>query len=101
MSDCNRHGDYDATATDSRCPQCQHVDSPTPFIQALVKVGERDRKVADDLQRRRYAEAALNGYCASYSGPDCASPEPNATARRVFDYADAMLLEQQRREGAQ
>lgn len=50
--------------------------------------------VADNLQRREYAKAALVGYLASTERP----PDDAGLAKWAFDTADAMLNEQHHRE---
>lgn len=55
---------------------------------------------ADALQRREYAKAALTGIAAHVIGPTEKPGEsgPQAHARWAFDVADAMLVEQKKRE---
>lgn len=62
----------------------------------------RRNEEADNLQRRRYAEAALTGMFAAMADADITEfPPPNKAAKDAFDYADAMLTEQRRREGTE
>lgn len=51
----------------------------------------------DNLQRRRYAEAALSGLIAKHSDSDYEDLK-DCIAIWAFNYADAMLIEQHRRE---
>ncbi len=60
--------------------------------------------LADDLQRRRYAEAALTGWGEAHhsltaQGTGNANIYIHVMAEVCFDIADAMLQEQKRREG--
>jgi hypothetical protein len=41
--------------------------------------------------RDYFAAKAMQGYIASYSGPDVCSPDHDLTAAQAYGYADAML----------
>jgi hypothetical protein len=81
------------------CPICGgHVSDGSEPIPQSAKA-----KRADDLQRREYAKAALTGIAGHIYGPERRDNEtnPQAHARWSFEVADAMLIEQHKREGGQ
>lgn len=41
--------------------------------------------------RDYFAAAALTGYLASFSGPDCRTPDASEAAKKAYEFADAML----------
>lgn len=74
---------------------CKHGQE-MPYDCAAC-ANDADKREANHLQRRRYAEAALTGLASQFGD--------NAThtvmAVKAFKIADAMLAEQRRREGGE
>lgn len=46
--------------------------------------------------REWFAGQALVGYLAAHAGPTVKTPEPEAAAKRAFQFADAMIRESQK-----
>lgn len=80
--------------------KCKHGEPIPSTFGCNGCDAEKAQRKADNLQRREYAKAALNGLLST--GLDGESGITFTTvAARSFHYAAAMLTEQKKREAAE